>query len=384
MQLRISCERLSLGLTAGWGGGLTLQSACTNLARIASSGAGINMVAIMDSVDTEVLKSAVAWLEAGHTATLATVVRTWGSAPRPVGAMLVIRDDGHVVGSVSGGCVEDDLIERVKAHQMEGGAPEVVTYGVTAEQAARFGLPCGGTLQLVLEPVKAESQLKELLDIIGRHELVARTLVMKSGEVKLESGRWSDLLEFDGNILKSIHGPRWRLLIIGAGQTSRFLAQFAQALDYQVTVCDPREEYADEWNVPGVILVRSYPDDAVLELNPDPHLAVVAVTHDPKLDDAALTEALKSPAFYVGALGSRVNNEKRRKRLADFDLSAAEIARLHGPVGLKIGSKTPAEIAIAIMAEMTAVRRGIKLESIGAAAVPAAAPATTDPFACSS
>jgi len=338
----------------------------------------------MDSVDTEVLKSAVAWLEAGRKATLATVVKTWGSAPRPVGAMLVIRDDGHVMGSVSGGCVEDDLIGRVKAHQMGSGKPEVATYGVTVEQAARFGLPCGGTLQLVLEPVTAESQLKELLATIERHELVARFLDMKSGAVRLEAGRWSDALEFNGKLLKSIHGPRWRLLIIGAGQTSRFLAQMAQALDYQVTVCDPREEYADEWNLPGAALVRGYPDDAVLEMNPDPHLAVVAVTHDPKLDDAALTEALKSPAFYVGALGSRSNNDKRRKRLAEFDLSTAEIARLHGPVGLKIGSRTPAEIAVSILAEITAVRRGVKLESLGASAAPAAPTAASDPYACSS
>jgi xanthine dehydrogenase accessory factor len=326
----------------------------------------------------------VAWLEAGRKATLATVVKTWGSAPRPIGAMLVIRDDGHVMGSVSGGCVEDDLIERVKAHQMGGGKPEVVTYGVTAEQAARFGLPCGGTLQLVLEPVNASSQLKELLAIIERHELVARFLDMESGAVKLEAGRWSDALEFNGKLLKSIHGPRWRLLIIGAGQTSRFLAQMAQALDYQVTVCDPREEYADEWNLPGAALVRGYPDDAVLQMNPDPHLAVVAVTHDPKLDDAALTEALKSPAFYVGALGSKANNDKRRQRLTEFDLSAAEIARLHGPVGLKIGSRTPAEIAVSILAEMTAVRRGAKLESIGASAAAPASTAAPDPYACSS
>ena len=338
----------------------------------------------MDSVDTEVLKSAVAWLDAGRKATLATVVKTWGSAPRPVGAMLVIRDDGHVMGSVSGGCVEDDLIERVKAHQMTGGKPEIVTYGVTAEQAARFGLPCGGTLQLVLEPVKPESQLKELLATIERHELVARTLDMESGRVKLEAGRWSDALEFDGKILKSVHGPRWRLLIIGAGQTSRFLAQMAQALDYQVTVCDPREEYADEWNLPGAALVRGYPDDVVLQMNPDPNLAVVAVTHDPKLDDAALTEALKSPAFYVGALGSKLNNDKRRARLADFDLSAAEISRLHGPVGLKIGSRTPAEIAISILAEITAVRRGVKLDSIGVTPAAPAVAGASDPFACSS
>lgn len=337
----------------------------------------------MDSVDTEVLKSAVAWLDAGRRATLATVVKTWGSAPRPVGAMLVIRDDGHVMGSVSGGCVEDDLIERVKTHQMSGGKPEVVTYGVTAEQAARFGLPCGGTLQLVLEPVSAGAQLGELLVTIERHELVARFLDLESGSVKLEAGRWSDALEFDGKILKSVHGPRWRLLIIGAGQTSRFLAQMAQALDYQVTVCDPREEYADEWNLPGAALVRGYPDDAVLQMNPDPHLAVVAVTHDPKLDDAALTEALKSPAFYVGALGSTLNNDKRRKRLAEFDLSAAEIARLHGPVGLRIGSRTPAEIAVSILAEMTAVRRGVSLAAMAAGA-PAVSASNADPLSCGS
>jgi xanthine dehydrogenase accessory factor len=335
----------------------------------------------MDSVDTEVLKSAIAWLDAGRKATLVTVARTWGSAPRPVGALLAIRDDGHVMGSVSGGCVEDDLIDRVKAHQMSGGRPEVVTYGVTAEQAARFGLPCGGTLQLVLEPLRPASRLKELLDIIERHELVARFLDMQTGAVKLEPGRWSDVLDFDGKMLKSVHGPRWRLLIIGAGQTSRFLAQMAQALDYQVTVCDPREEYADEWDLPGATLVRGYPDDVVLQLNPDPHLAVVAVTHDSKLDDAALTEALKSPAFYVGALGSRANNDKRRKRLAEFDLSADEIARLRGPVGLRIGSRTPPEIAISILAEITAVRRGVKLESLAPAAP---APTERDPYACGS
>jgi len=338
----------------------------------------------MDSVDTEVLKGAAGWLAAGRRATLVTVVRTWGSAPRPVGALAAIRDDGHVLGSVSGGCVEDDLIDKVRTHGLAAGKPEVVTYGVTAEQAARFGLPCGGTLQLVLEPLTADSQVPELLAVIDRHELVARFLNMDTGQVRLDSGRWSDLLEFDGKVLKSIHGPRWRLLIIGAGQTSRYLAEMAQALDYQVTVCDPREEYADEWKVADAALVRGYPDDVVLEMNPDPHLAVVAVTHDPKLDDAALTEALKSPAFYVGALGSKKNNDNRRKRLTEFDLSAEEIARLHGPVGLRIGSKTPAEIAISILAEMTAVRRGAAFDNRGMAPVAAAVDPAVDPHACGS
>jgi xanthine dehydrogenase accessory factor len=318
----------------------------------------------MDSVDLEVMRSAVKWLDAGHRATIGTITRTWGSAPRPVGAMLVIRDDGHVMGSVSGGCVEDDLIDKVRNHQLAAAKPEVTTYGVSAEEAARWGLPCGGTLQLVLEPVTLQSKLAELLQIIERHELVARFLDMESGAVRLEPGKWSDMLEFDGSTLKTVHGPRWRLLIIGAGQTSRYLAQMALALDYQVTVCDPRDEYADEWNLAGPSLVRGYPDDAVVQMNPDPHLAVVAVTHDPKLDDVALLEALKSPCFYVGALGSKKNNDARRKRLAGFDLSTDEIARLRGPVGLKIGAKTPPEIAIAILAEMTAVRRGVTIPDL--------------------
>jgi xanthine dehydrogenase accessory factor len=315
----------------------------------------------MDSVDLEVIRSAVAWTEAGHRATVGTITRTWGSAPRPVGAMLVIRDDGRVMGSVSGGCVEDDLIGKVKVRAIAAARPEVTTYGVTQEQATRYGLPCGGTLQIVLEPVTVNSKLRELLSVIERHELSARFLDMDTGKVRIEPGKWSDLLEFDGKVLKTVHGPRWRLLIIGAGQVSRYIAQMAQALDYNVTVCDPRGEYADGWDFKEVPINRGYPDDVVVAMNLDAHSAVVAVTHDPKLDDAALLEALKSPAFYVGALGSQKNNDVRRKRLADFDLAASEIARLRGPVGLKIGSKTPPEIAVAILAEMTAVRRGVQI-----------------------
>lgn len=337
----------------------------------------------MDSVDTEVMKSAVTWLDAGHRVTLATVVKTWGSAPRPIGAMLVIRDDGQVSGSVSGGCVEDDLIERVRAHLLKGGKPEVVTYGVTKEQAERFGLPCGGTLQLVLEPLAHSSGIKQLLDTVARHELVSRSLDFSTGKTTLAPAKWSDVLEFDGGSLKTVHGPRWRLLIIGAGQTSRYLAQMAQALDYQVTVCDPREEYAASWDLHSVPLDRRMPDDVVLALNMDAHSAVVAVTHDPKLDDMALLEALKSAAFYVGALGSRLNNDKRRQRLAEFDLAAAEIARLHGPVGLPIGSRTPPEIAVSILAEMTAVRRGVSLDFLPPKTA-RSSEASADPLACGS
>ena len=315
----------------------------------------------MDSVDLQVLKSACEWMKSGHRVVMATVVKTWGSAPRPIGALTAIRDDGMVEGSVSGGCVEDDMILRVRNRELVQDKPATTQYGVTAEEATRFGLPCGGTLELVLEPLKAESGLDKLLAHVERHELVKRTLDMDSGLATIESAVNSDQLTFDGKHFVTVHGPRWRLLIIGAGQLSKYLAQMGQALDYNVVVCDPREEYTEGWDVPGTEIKRGMPDDVVIELNLDGHSAVVTLTHDPKLDDMALLEALKSPAFFVGAIGSKKNNDARRERLAAFDLSAGEIARLRGPVGLKIGSKTPPEIAIAILAEMTAVKNGAKI-----------------------
>ena len=319
----------------------------------------------MDSVDLQVLRTSVGWLNEGHRVILATIVETWGSSPRPAGAMLAVRGDGLVAGSVSGGCVEDDLIFRIRNRSLAVEKPEIATYGISKDEATRYGLPCGGKLELVLEPVNDRQVLTRLLDSVDRHELVARTLDMESGVVTLKAAGRGDELSFDRRHLTTVHGPRWRLLIIGAGQLSQYLAQMAQALDYSVTVCDPREEYADTWNVEGSVLDRGMPDDVVLAMKLDSHCAVVAVTHDPKLDDLALMEALKSPAFYVGALGSRLNSEKRRERLLMFDLSQGELERLHGPIGLSIGSKTPPEIAVSILAEMTAVRHGVELASVG-------------------
>jgi len=313
----------------------------------------------MDSVDIEVLKSAEAWRKAGRRVALGTIVKTWGSAPRPVGAMVAIRDDGQIAGSVSGGCVEDDLVEKVRAQAVAAEQPQLVTYGVTNEEATRWGLPCGGTLQLVVEPVSDASGIGELLERVSKQQLVRRRLDMASGRATLEPGRWQDVLEFDGKVLSAVHGPRWRLLLIGAGQLTRYLAEMARMLDYQVVVVEPREEYFAGWDLEGVPLDRGMPDDVVRESNLDGHSAVIALTHDPKLDDLALMEALKSAAFYVGAIGSKKNNDARRKRLEEFDLAQGEIARLRGPVGLYIGSKTPPEIAVAILAEMTAVRHGV-------------------------
>ena len=303
----------------------------------------------MDSVDLEVLRNSARWLEDGHRVLLVTVVKTWGSSPRPEGAMLAVRDDGHVAGSVSGGCIEDDLIDRVRQRGIEQSRPEAVKYGITAEEAHRFGLPCGGTIQLVLEPLSLESGIAGLCDAVEAGQLVARTLDMATGEVRMEPAQATDGVAFDDATLLTIHGPRYRMLVIGAGQLSRYLCNIAVGLDYQVTVCDPREEYTDEWDVPGTTIVRTMPDDTVMAM---------------KLDDLALMEALKTPAFYVGALGSRRNNAARRERLKEFDLSDVELARLHGPVGIYIGSRTPPEIAVSILAEVTAAKNGVSLPEL--------------------
>ncbi|MDR7006696.1 MULTISPECIES: XdhC family protein [Paraburkholderia] len=318
----------------------------------------------MDSVDLEVLKSSARWLEEGHRALLVTVVKTWGSSPRPEGAMLAVRDDGLVVGSVSGGCIEDDLIDRVRQRGIEQAHPEAVKYGISAEEAHRFGLPCGGTIQLVLEPLTPQSGIAELCNAVEEGRLVARELDMNSGEARLGKALATDGVLFDGERLLTIHGPRYRMLVIGAGQLSRYLCNIAVGLDYQVTVCDPREEYTEEWNIPGTKIVRTMPDDTVLDMKLDERCAVIALTHDPKLDDLALMEALKTPAFYVGALGSRRNNQARRERLKEFDLSDTELARLHGPVGIYIGSRTPPEIAVSILAEVTAAKNGVSLPTL--------------------
>jgi len=323
----------------------------------------------MDSVDLEVLRKSAEWLDAGRRVLLVTVVKTWGSSPRPPGALLAVRDDGHVVGSVSGGCIEDDIVERSRREGAYVTEPRTVTYGVSADDARRFGLPCGGTIQLVLEPLTAKSRIVELLGEVQAGRLVARTLDLDSAEVHLGPARASDGLAFDGQLLTTVHGPRYRMLVIGAGQLSKYLAQIAVGLDYQVTVCDPREEYTETWDIPGVTLVRTMPDDTVVEMRLDERCAVVALTHDPKLDDLALMEALKSPAFYVGALGSRANNAKRRTRLEEFELTPEQIARLHGPIGLYIGSRTPPEIAISILAEITAAKNGVTLPEITQVAV---------------
>ncbi|MBF4989814.1 XdhC family protein [Methylophilus sp. QUAN] len=318
----------------------------------------------MQSSDWEVLQRASDWLQQGYRAHLFTVIQTWGSAPRLPGAILVVREDGHLVGSVSGGCIEDDLADKAQ-HQQLPAQPAILEYGIHQDEAQRFGIPCGGQLKIFAEPLTQAAQLAPMLQSLAQRRLLKRSVNLQSGEVRHQPVLPEGLPYLDNDWFHSYFGPQWRLLIIGANQLGSVLAAMAQALDFHVMICDPREEMRAEWHVEGADWLPGMPDDVVLDIAPDPHTAIVAVTHDPKLDDMALLEALKSDAFYIGALGSVKNQEKRKQRLRSFDLSEQEVNRLHGPVGLRIGSRTPAEIAVSILAELIQARA--QLQQVGLA-----------------
>lgn len=331
----------------------------------------------MENLDGMVLRTLRNWRAAGKRALMATVVRTWGSSPRPVGSIMALCEDGAVVGSVSGGCIEDDLVYRFsrayadtaaptagdEARDIPTGPPRFVKYGVSADEAHRFGLPCGGTLELLLEFDPDLASLDELLDALDHGRLVRRTVRLADGAVQLTPCDTPSELALDAESLTNVFGPAYRLLIIGAGQLSEYLAVMALFNGFTVSVCDPREEYVGGWSVANVELLRDMPDDVVQRFRPDRRCAVVALTHDPKIDDLALLEALKTDAFYIGAIGSRRNNQARRQRLVEhFDATEATLEKLRGPIGIYIGSKTPSEIAVSVMAELLAVKNGVPLQ----------------------
>lgn len=331
----------------------------------------------MENLDVLVFRTLRDWRAAGRRALLATVVRTWGSSPRPVGSIMALRDDGSVVGSVSGGCIEDDLIYRfTRAYAQSSsatraadtdqviprGPSRLVKYGVTADEAHRFGLPCGGTLELLLEFDPDAERLGELVQMLEQGLLVRRTVQLADGRVQLQRADAPSELTLTFAALASSFGPEYRLLLIGAGQLTEYVASMALFNGFAVTVCDPREEYRRSWSVPGVAVLPGMPDDVVTAFRPDQRSAVVALTHDPKLDDLALLQALHTGAFYIGAIGSRRNNEARRLRMMEhFGASPESLARLRGPIGIYIGSKMPAEIAVSVMAEILAVKNGVAL-----------------------
>ncbi len=322
----------------------------------------------MENEHQQVLRQLTRWIEQGEMCWLCTVVKTWGSSPRPVGSLLCCDNHGHVAGSLSGGCIEEDLLEKLQAGELATETPEVLIYGGTPEESDRLGLPCGGQLHVVIEPMQDNSALPQFKQIVARlqaRECIERKLELATGEMTIENTERFRHLQFSASpdsktngdkYLIQTYGPRYQLLLIGASQVASYLASMAQALDYHVVVCDPRQEVLDQWQVEGVQLVNKMPDDAVRELANDSFTAIIALTHDPRIDDMGLMEALKTDAFFVGALGSTRTSAKRRERLLQLDLTEAEISKLHGPVGLSIGSKTPAEIAISILAQLTSLK----------------------------
>ncbi|MFU8816109.1 MAG: XdhC family protein [Pseudomonadales bacterium] len=316
----------------------------------------------MQAVDDEVLNQVCEWLSAGERCWLATVIETWGSSPRPVGSLFACNGRGQIVGSLSGGCVEDDLLDKLTAGELASERPQFFHYGISPEETEKFGLPCGGSLHITIEPLQPDAATLEHFAQL-RSRVAARTWTRR--RVELGSGKRSLtavealaplLWDASSQTLTHTYGPRHQLFIIGAGMVSKYLAELARQLDYQVTVCDPREQLLSEFGIDGVRLLCDMPDDAVREHASDPSSAIVALTHDPRIDDMGLMEALHTEAFYVGAMGSSRTSASRRERLRALDVGEQALERLHAPIGLPIGSKTPPEIAVAIMAEIIAVR----------------------------
>jgi xanthine dehydrogenase accessory factor len=304
----------------------------------------------MQSLDLTVLEHLHTWLSEARTAWLVTVTRTFGASPRPPGSMLAMRDDGILVGSVSGGCIEDDLVLRRAS--FIGAKPIVSRYGVTSDEAQRFGLPCGGELEVVIESNLNVTRVAALLSRIQLGRVFMRDVDLQTGDWQFRDTDNASEVSITNTHFSCVHGPRWRLLIIGASEIAVYLAEIAKTLDFAVSIVEPRESYRDAWRVADTKLTAAMPDDAVITFCPDAHSVIVAVSHDPKLDDMALMEALKTPAFYVGAVGSLKTSEARRERLQTLDVTASEVAKLHGPVGFDIGSRTPPEIAVSIAAEL--------------------------------
>ncbi|HEY3698825.1 MAG TPA: XdhC family protein [Spongiibacteraceae bacterium] len=317
----------------------------------------------MDSIDQQVFQQVRTWLNTGTACWLCTVVATFGASPRPVGSLLAYSVKGELIGSLSGGCVEDDLLQKLLSGALSITAPQQLEYGVTAAENERLGLPCGGRLHILVEhweptPILL-AQLEQLHSLLQQRRIANRSLDLRTGVWSIAEIDHFVSLELTPISLVQCYGPRLQMLLVGAGEIARSLAAMAQLLDYRVLVCDPRRDLIAQWNLDGIELLNCMPDDAVRDYcRDDAHSIVITLTHDPRIDDMALMEALQHNLFYVGALGSERTSAARKKRLRLLDLSEQQIAKLHAPVGLKIGSKRPSEIAIAILAELTLLRSG--------------------------
>ena len=314
---------------------------------------------------------ALDWHRTGRKAALATVIETWGSAPRQPGSQLAISGEGQIMGSVSGGCVEGAVVtEALEA--MEDGQSRLLTFGVSDETAFAVGLACGGTIRVLVEPVgKAlpESLLADLVAARAAKHPVAYAVDLDSwsrallrpgqdGSVDLRLRSDKAGVEEDGRFIAP-HNPPLRLIVVGAVHIAQPLVAMARACGYAPTLIDPRDTFGAAERFPGETVLNDWPDEALASLAPDARTAIVTLTHDPKLDDPAIRLAIRSAAYYLGCLGSKKTHAKRVERLQAEGFSEAEIARIHAPVGLDIGAKTPAEIALSVLAQITQTLRKV-------------------------
>jgi xanthine dehydrogenase accessory factor len=314
--------------------------------------------------DLEVVKAAVDWLSDGARVALITVLRTWGSSPRPPGSLLAIHNDGRTVGSVSGGCVEETLVSRHRAGELGGTTPALVDFGVERLEAERLGLPCGGRLELMVESLASATSMKQLYDQMGEGLLVSRRVELSTGDVVLSEADFEVEFSVSDETVVKVFGPAWQLLLIGDGQIARHLARMALLLSYKVTICDPRDGFAHPDPLVGVHYSKRMPDDEVRSVNGGQRTAIVTLAHDPRQDDLGLSAALDRSVFYIGALGSVRSAAKRRERLSKMGYDGRQLSRIHGPAGVAIGSKRPAEIALSILAQITAIRNGIDMNNL--------------------
>ncbi len=313
----------------------------------------------MLSSDHTILSTLLASLTEGEQPWLVTVTATIGSSPRPVGSLVVFRADGSQVGSVSGGCVEEDLIARLLAGNFDGPMVHFSEYGVSAEDHEKWGLPCGGRLELAIQQLddKDTPWVREAQQAMVERRTLLRRVDLASGQSQLTTTDQYLSLNKDEAQMSHCLGPRHRLLLVGAGQLAAHLSTLALAMDYEVLLTDSREWALAQWQGPELEKILGLPDDIVRTHGSDEHCAVITLSHDPRVDDMALMEAVESSAWYVGALGSVRTTEKRMERLLKLGLNTEALARLHAPVGLSIGSKTTMEIAVSIMAQLTQLRR---------------------------
>lgn len=313
----------------------------------------------MNGSNWYLLQQLLNWLEQGIEPWLATVLETYGSSPRPVGSMMLYHPTKGIVGSLSGGCIEQELVEQLahaeplSPHVIN--CPQVIRYGGNSEEQQRLQLPCGGHLDVLLEKITADKaeHFSQLFQALKQRHHTGREVNLHSGDLAIiDDQSLQHDIQRGGDTIQQALRPHDKLLMVGAGEVARCLAEIAKNLEFEITLCDFRDEFLQGWQVDGVTVVKGLPDDLILESFNDPHCAIVALAHDPRIDDMAMLEALNSEAFYVGAMGSIATSNKRRARLQELGVSEQALQKLHAPIGLDIGSKTPYGIALSIVAHI--------------------------------